>query len=136
MSSVKRVEFARSIGFKQDSKSEDSLSKQADEFLKKHGHELQFTASKYGQIYYDYRFRLDNSPHHDSKTQLHKHNMAVRYMIKFFIRDLYAAWREIEGLTVYKTYEEEKLGINHKVSKPGVNILHPLLVNFAYEPRD
>jgi len=43
----------------------------------------------------------------------HRDNAAKRYMIKMFLKDLYAVWREIEGLPVRCPYEEEYLAVAH-----------------------
>ena len=89
----------------------------------------------YGRVYDDYKFRLENHPKYgvvndaDRRVKpkgkgeeaeggyapaLHRHNMAVRYMIKIFLLDLYKAWRAMEGLVVEPPYHEAKLGIYHK----------------------
>lgn len=68
----------------------------------------------YKDIYYGYKNRLANHPVHSEKTKLHQHNMAMRYMVKRFLVDLYTVWRELEGLPVAKEYSEAKLGIQHK----------------------
>ena len=47
------------------------------------------------------------------KSKKHRHLMAVRRMIKFFLHDLYEVWRAQEGLPVFVSYEEAKLGIKH-----------------------
>ena len=132
-SSANRLEIARAMGFKQNTKSSDSITKQVDQFLIDHGHSVEMNATKYGQIYYDYRHRLEHSPHHTEKTALHKHNMAIRYAVKMFLNDLYREWRTLEGLEVFVPYEEEKLGIVHKERKPNHRPLHPLIEKFAYE---
>jgi hypothetical protein len=49
------------------------------------------------------------------KSKGHRHNMALRYMVKRFLVDLYNAWRPLEGLEVAPEYNEAKLG--HKHSK-------------------
>jgi len=46
----------------------------------------------------------------------HQHKAAVRYMIKMFLKDLYVAWRTIEGLPVRPPYQEEYLGHKHDQS--------------------
>lgn len=69
--------------------------------------------SKYRTIYDEYKLRLENHPAHAEKTKGHRHNMAVRYMVKIFLVDLYAAWRTLEGLPVSDTYAEAKLGLKH-----------------------
>lgn len=69
--------------------------------------------TKYDDTYRDYRNRLNNHPLHKEKTDKHKHNMAMRYMVKRFLVDLYKAWREIEGLEVWPEYSEAKLGLTH-----------------------
>ena len=40
----------------------------------------------------------------------HRHKAAIRKMIKEFLKDLYVAWRTIEGLPVREPYSEEYLG--------------------------
>lgn len=67
----------------------------------------------YKAIYDGYKNRLENHPAHKEKTKMHRHNMAMRYMIKRFLVDLYVAWRTIEGLPVHQEYSEGKLGIKH-----------------------
>jgi hypothetical protein len=69
---------------------------------------------KYSKAYYDYKNRLENHEVHAEKSKGHRHNMAVRYMVKLFLMDLYAEWRQIEGLEVAKPYHEAKLGMKHK----------------------
>lgn len=43
----------------------------------------------------------------------HRHNAAIRYMIKRFLVDLYVNWRTCEGLAVRDPYMEEYLGKRH-----------------------
>lgn len=63
---------------------------------------------KYREIYDNYKHRLECAPQHVEKTKGHRHNMAVRYMIKQFLVDLYGEWRKLEGLPVAPTYCEAK----------------------------
>jgi hypothetical protein len=44
----------------------------------------------------------------------HRHRAAIRYMLKMFLRDLYVAWRTIEGLPVREPYAAEYLGKVHE----------------------
>ena len=74
------------------------------------------SASEYREHYDNYKNRLENAPAHKQKTKGHRHNMAVRYMVKRFLIDLYVNWRTLEGLPVAKEYSEAKLGIVHKVA--------------------
>jgi hypothetical protein len=67
--------------------------------------------SKYGDIYRGYKFRLENNPKYAEYTKMHRHNMAVRYAVKQFLRDLWVAWRQLEGLRVDLPYEVEVLGM-------------------------
>ncbi len=69
--------------------------------------------SPYSDIFYDYRNRLENHPKHKEKTPGHRKNMAMRYMIKMFLKDLWIAWRTLEGLPVEPDYAEAKLGVKH-----------------------
>ena len=68
---------------------------------------------KYRKVYDDYKHRIENMDAHKEKTKGHRHNMAVRYMIKIFLIDLYNEWRALEGLPVAPTYTEAKLGKVH-----------------------
>lgn len=43
----------------------------------------------------------------------HQHKAATRYMIKMFLKDLYVAWRTLEGLPVREPYQEEYLNKKH-----------------------
>ena len=74
--------------------------------------------NKYAQAYYDYKHRIENHPAHAEKSKGHRHNMAIRYMVKRFLVDLYIAWRTLEGLPVAPEYSEAKLGIVHKKASP------------------
>lgn len=74
------------------------------------------SGSDYRKLYDDYKHRLENHERHKEKTLGHRHNMAMRYMIKRFLVDLYVCWRAIEGLPVATEYSESKLGITHKAA--------------------
>lgn len=69
--------------------------------------------SPYSDTFYDYRHRLENHPKYKDDTKIHRYNMAVRYMIKMFLGDLWCEWRELEGLPTKPTYAEAKLGLVH-----------------------
>jgi hypothetical protein len=43
----------------------------------------------------------------------HRHNAALRYMVKQFLIDLWKEWRRLEKLPVVESYAEAKLGIRH-----------------------
>jgi hypothetical protein len=70
--------------------------------------------NKYAEEYRNYKHRLQTMPAHADKSKGHVHNMALRYMIKRFLIDLYHTWREIEGLEHHPEYADAKLGIKHK----------------------
>ena len=70
-------------------------------------------------MYYDYKQRLENHPNHKNKTQAHKHNMALRFIVKQFLVALYTNWRKLEGLPVSLPYSEGVLGKIHGVAKEG-----------------
>ncbi len=69
--------------------------------------------SPYRTVYDDYKHRLENRPDLTDESKGHRHNMALRYMIKRFLADLYVAWRTLEGLPVEPPYHEAKLGLKH-----------------------
>jgi hypothetical protein len=74
---------------------------------------LKVKESPYKEAYYNYKNRIENDPRHVTKTKLHRHRMAMRYMVKRFLVDLYYHWRELEGLEVHPEYSEGKLGMVH-----------------------
>jgi hypothetical protein len=43
----------------------------------------------------------------------HRHQAALRYMVKQFLAELWVKWRELEGLPVTEPYSVAKLGIRH-----------------------
>lgn len=68
--------------------------------------------SPYAKHYYDYKNRLENYPAHVGKTPKHRHNMAIRRMVKVFLQDLWSNWRAMEGLSVSAPYHVSKLGLD------------------------
>lgn len=96
---------------------------------KKEGTGETYAITKYGQIYLDYRNRLENHPKYRNEgtapttskngkklpsPKRHRHDMAIRYVVKIFIIDLYTAWRKLENLPVSQPYHEAKLNIKHR----------------------
>ena len=75
------------------------------------------------EFYYPYKQRLEqeeNTIIHIGKetawkdvSKGHRDRAAKRYMIKMFLKDLYVAWRTIEGLPVREPYQFEYLGHKH-----------------------
>ena len=67
------------------------------------------------RVYYDYmKKRLENEEGwKGEKKRGHRHRAAIRYMIKMFLKDLYVAWRTLEGLPVREPYQDEYLGHKH-----------------------
>ena len=74
---------------------------------------LKATPNPYRDIYDGYKHRLEQHPEHQEKSKGQRHNMAMRYMVKMFLIDLYTKWRTLEGLPVSLPYHEAKLGIKH-----------------------
>lgn len=74
---------------------------------------LKATPNPYRDVYDGYKHRLEQNPVHMEKSKGQRHNMAMRYMIKVFLQNLYVAWRTLEGLPVSVPYAEAKLGIKH-----------------------
>lgn len=83
----------------------------ADSFIKCGG--------PYREVYDNYKHRITNHPNHKDKSKGHLNNMARRYCVKIFLKDLYLKWREMEGLPVMPPYHERKLGLrDHGVPEP------------------
>lgn len=64
----------------------------------------------YETIYRDYKARLDNRGNTQNYSAGRKNMMALRYMMKMFVRNLWTTWRNLEGLLVDEPYEVAKLG--------------------------
>jgi len=67
----------------------------------------------YRTVYDNYKQRLDMHPNWEGKSKGHKHNAAVRYMIKEFLADMWTYWRQFENLPLKGRYEQVKLGYTH-----------------------
>ncbi len=104
---------------------------------------LKCQSQPYSAIYYEEKTRLENSDvmvheyprKKDKKARAewpdptkrmvkwrdaypdHRHKAAIRKMVKEFLKHLYIAWREIEGLPIREPYSEEYLGKKHVMKK-------------------
>lgn len=77
------------------------------------------------KFYYPYKARLEQEESLVSTADIekakawkdeskgHRDRAAKRYMVKMFLKDLYVAWRTIEGLPVREPYQVEYLGHKH-----------------------
>jgi hypothetical protein len=74
---------------------------------------IKANSDPYRGIYDSYKHRLENHPKWKDTTKAHRHNAAIRFMVKRFLCDLYVAWRRLEGLPVSEEYAVAKLGIRH-----------------------
>jgi hypothetical protein len=109
-----RLKLALEEGFVQaKGKGVEKQGDQVMTFLQSKGHVVSAEPSVYGRFYYDYKNRIENMPAHADKTDGHRHNMAIRYMIKRFLVDYYVAAKTAAGLPVMPEYSEGKLGIIH-----------------------
>lgn len=99
--------------------------------------------TKFVESYLNYLYRLENDPVYgvaNEKARIdeikrdtgkgyspkaHRRAMALRYMIKGFIMDLYEAWRPLEGLPVYDLYHTAKYGLHHNTSFPDPREFRP-----------
>ena len=66
--------------------------------------------SPFRSFYDDYKHRLQSAD--KGMSDGHRHRMALRYMVKMVLLEIWKSWRELEGLEVRVTYQEEYL--NHK----------------------
>lgn len=63
----------------------------------------------YKDVYDDYKHRIKNMDRHESKSDGHIHRMAIRYMVKMMVKDLYNEWRPLVRMPVYDPYSRAKL---------------------------
>lgn len=75
---------------------------------------LKVKESPYKDCYYGYKARLEQHPAHKDKTKGHRHNMAMRYVIKMFLIDLHREWRKLAGFPASIPYSQGKLGMVHE----------------------
>lgn len=116
MGTAAREGLASTLGWK-PTKGASATVKKAEviRFLRENGYVVETSIGRFAKIYYDYRGRIEKSvkPSHQGLTPAHIHNMAIRYMIKMFLRELYIVWRHLENLPIYKDYASAKLGYTH-----------------------
>jgi len=108
LGAAKRALLAKEHGYTGE-KDED----QQNAFLRSKGFTVEVDRSEYAAAYYNYKNRIENDPRHASKTDGHRHAMALRFAVKRFLADLYRHWRPLEGLAVAPEYSEAKLGKVH-----------------------
>ena len=81
--------------------------------------------SPYAEFYYNMKQRLESenwgmeskNPVNKARAKAgHQHAAAMRYMVKMFLKDLYVAWRTLEGLPVREPYQEEYLRKKHAIA--------------------
>ncbi len=80
---------------------------------------LKVKGSKYSEVYYNYKHRLEHHDKYKDVSKGHRHAMAIRYAVKQFLADLYDAWRKLEGLPAARPYHEAKLGHVHRGGESG-----------------
>ena len=68
-------------------------------------------ASPYRSFYDNYKHRLQSAG--KGRDDGHRHQMAMRYMVKMVLLDIWKDWRTLEGLEVRPSYQEEYLGHKH-----------------------
>jgi len=66
--------------------------------------------SPFRSFYDDYKLRIQSAE--KGVSDGHRHRMALRYMVKMVLLEIWKSWRELEGLEVRVPYQEEYL--NHK----------------------
>lgn len=71
------------------------------------------SGSEYRKFYDNYSNRLANHVTWKDRPKAHRHNAAMRYMLKMFLQDLWLFWRGLEGLEVTRPYQEAYLGHVH-----------------------
>jgi hypothetical protein len=77
--------------------------------------------SPYRALYDSIKHRYESEVRWQETTKGHRHNAAMRYMIKQFLINLYTNWRALEGLPVSEPYHIAKLGRGHGASGNGTD---------------
>lgn len=67
--------------------------------------------SPYRSFYDNYKHRMISAG--KGRTDGHRHQMSLRYMVKMVLKDIWIDWRTLEGLEVRPSYQEEYLGHSH-----------------------
>lgn len=67
--------------------------------------------SPWRKFYDDYKHRKESAGW--GMSDGHRHNAAIRYMIKMLLLEVWSEWRKLEGLPVRENYQEEYLGHKH-----------------------
>lgn len=78
--------------------------------------------SPWRSFYDDYKHRKQSAGW--GKSDGHRHNAAIRYMVKMLLLDIWKEWRAHEGLPVRPSYQEEKLGHVHGQQVRGPQMEH------------
>jgi len=97
------------------------------------------SGSPYRNAYDGYKHRIESRPVQPDKeplSKLHIHRMAIRYMVRIFLIDLYKKWREIEGLPIAPSYEEAKLGMEPHHQGSVSNVEHGAYFDPEFNPED
>lgn len=63
------------------------------------------------KFYDDYKHRKESAGW--GMNDGHRHNAAIRYMVKMLLADIHTKWRTFEGLPVRVSYQEQYLGHKH-----------------------
>ena len=84
--------------------------------------------SYYADVYNNYKHRISNMDEHQKKSKPHIDAMAKRYMLKYFMQDLFTAWCFITGRTPARPFHEEKLNRDPHPTSP---YLYPVLEEYA-----
>lgn len=96
-----------------DEEEYNSLPENARRIKDKKFQSLSIKQGSYAKFYFDYKNRLANEEGWKDESDGHRDRAAKRYMVKMFLKDLYVAWRTIEGLDVREPYQVEYLGHKH-----------------------
>ena len=67
--------------------------------------------SPWRKFYDDYKHRKASAGW--GMSDGHRHNAAIRYMVKMLLLDIWKAWRAMEGLPIRPSYQEQYLGHTH-----------------------
>lgn len=76
--------------------------------------------SPWRSFYDSYKLRKQNQAGGWGRSDGHRHQASIRYMVKMLLLQIHKDWRTFENLPLRPSYQEEYLGHTHKTPEPKI----------------